>query len=61
MALAVARMSSPSSKPSIEVSPTDRPPKINERCEIDLSPGIRSVPVSGRARRDSSGVGIGSS
>ena len=47
MALAVSSTSWPSSNPVILVSPTAIAPKISDRCEIDLSPGTRAVPVSG--------------
>ena len=47
MALAVLSTSSPSSRPEIRVSPTARAPKISARCEIDLSPGTRTRPLSG--------------
>ena len=49
MALAVLRTSSPSSRPEIRVSPTASAPKIRARCEIDLSPGTRTLPVRGRS------------
>jgi hypothetical protein len=46
IAAAVARTSSPSSKPEISVRPTASAPSINARCEIDLSPGTRILPAS---------------
>ena len=45
--LAVLRTSSPSSRPEILVSPTASAPRIRARCEIDLSPGTRTLPVRG--------------
>ena len=47
MAWAVARMSSPSSRPVMHVVPTAKPPSINERWEIDLSPATLTLPESG--------------
>jgi hypothetical protein len=38
--------SSPSSRPVMRVCPEASPPNMKERCEIDLSPGIRTVPAS---------------
>ncbi len=29
----------------MRVSPAARPPNMKERCEIDLSPGMRKVPL----------------
>ena len=43
-AAAVARTSSPSSRPVTRVSPTQSAPSINARWEIDLSPGTRTAP-----------------
>ena len=54
-ALPVRSTSSPSSSPSTRVSPQARRPNRNARCEIDLSPGGRTRPLSGRARRALSG------
>ncbi len=52
MTSAVSRASSPSSSPLMRVSPTASVPKIRARCEIDLSPGTRTRPLSGpRAAR----------
>ena len=45
---AVRSTSSPSSRPSISVSPSARAPRISARWEIDLSPGARTRPRSGR-------------
>ncbi len=45
-ASAVARTSSPSSRPVIRLLPTARAENINARCEIDLSPGTKIFPVS---------------
>ena len=42
--------SSPSSSPSTFVSPQASSPNRKARCEIDLSPGGRTRPLSGRAR-----------
>src|SRR5580693_7794595 len=57
IAAAVHSTSSPSSRPVISVRPTARAPSISERCEIDLSPGTRIVPVSGAlARTPASGA-----
>jgi hypothetical protein len=41
----VRMTSSPSSRPVMRVSPEARPPNMKERCEIDLSPGTRAVPL----------------
>ena len=54
-ALPVLSTSSPSSSPSTFVSPQARRPSRNARCEIDLSPGGRKRPLSGRARLALSG------
>ena len=48
-ALAVCRTSSPSSRPVICVRPVAMAPSIRARCEMDLSPGTRAVPLSARA------------
>ena len=48
---AVRSTSSPSSRPSTRVSPTESRPRIIARCEIDLSPGGRSRPRKRRAGR----------
>ncbi len=45
----VARQSSAGSQPSASVSPVARAPKSTTRWEIDLSPGTRATPRSGRA------------
>ena len=50
-ARAVARMSSPSSSPSISVTPCAMPPRISARCEIDLSPGAHTRPLRAWDRR----------
>src|ERR1700716_1205784 len=57
--LAVLSTSSPSSRPEMVVWPTESAPRIRARCEIDLSPGTRTVPVRGPLARASSGVGAG--
>ena len=54
-ALPVLSTSSPSSSPSTFVSPQARRPNRKARCEIDLSPGGRTRPLSGRARTALSG------
>ena len=51
----VRTTSSPSSRPSIIVSPTVSSPRINARCEIDLSPGGRKRPPNGPLRQAVSG------
>ena len=51
----VRSTSSPSSSPSTFVSPHVRRPSRKARCEIDLSPGGRTRPFSGRARLALSG------
>src|SRR6185437_9477351 len=43
-------------RPAIRVSPTASAPRINARCEIDLSPGTRAFPVNGPLARASSGI-----
>ncbi len=58
MASMVARMSSPSRRPSTTVSPTARAPSIIARCEIDLSPGSLTRPFSGPAAVAVKGVGL---
>ena len=45
-ARSVFMLSSPSRKPEICVVPRAIEPNMIERCEIDLSPGTRMVPVS---------------
>ena len=57
MDLAVLSTSSPSSRPEIVVWPTESAPRIRARCEIDLSPGTRTLPVRAPLERASSGVG----
>ena len=60
MALAVLSTSSPSSSPEMRVSPTVSAPKMRARCEIDLSPGTRTRPLSGAraARGERRGGGV---
>jgi hypothetical protein len=53
----VRMTSSPSSSPVMRVSPEARPPNMNERCEIDLSPGTRAVPESADDLRAVAGFG----
>ena len=55
IAAAVRSTSSPSSSPSIAVSPTASAPSISARCEIDLSPGTRATPDRAPVGRDRSG------
>lgn len=55
MALAVAKVLSASSSPSMIVSPRAIAPIISARCEIVSSPGTRSVPRSQGARSAASG------
>jgi hypothetical protein len=43
---AVLRGSSPNNKPRIRVSPSAREPSIKARWEIDLSPGIDTLPLN---------------
>ena len=50
-ASAVRSTSSPSSTPVTRVSPTLSRPKMNARCEMDLSPGTRMRPASAPPRR----------
>ena len=45
MARPVAITSSPSRSPVTRVVPIARPPRMKERCEIDLSPGTSNCPV----------------
>jgi hypothetical protein len=47
MAAAVAKTSSPASKPEILLVPTASALNISARCEMDLSPGTLSVPRNG--------------
>ena len=60
-AAAVASTSSPSSRPSMTVSPTASAPNISARWLIDLSPGMVTVPESGpdMARDRGSGAEAG--
>ena len=44
-AAAVRITSSPSSKPSIPLSPTASAASMRARCDIDLSPGTRRLPA----------------
>ncbi len=46
---AVARVSSPSRKPRIRERPSAMAASIRARCEIDLSPGTRTLPCNGPA------------
>ena len=57
-ARAVARMSSPSSRPSMSVTPFAMAPRIRARWEIDLSPGARTRPDSAGLRRAVRWAGI---
>ena len=56
---AVRNTSSPSSRPSIVVSPTQSRPRISDRCETDLSPGGRRRPERRLERSARSGVAAG--
>ena len=49
IAAAVSSTSWPSSNPLTVVRPTLNAPRINDRCETDLSPGTCAVPLSGPA------------
>ena len=55
IAFAVLRTSSPSSRPFTTVSPMATAPNISARCDMDLSPGTRMVPVRPEALRDCRG------
>ena len=48
IALAVASTSSASRSPVVRVSPTDKAARISALWEIDLSPGMPIVPLSGQ-------------
>ena len=52
IASAVSKTSSPSRRPLISVHPIDSAPRIKERCDIDLSPGIIAVPDKGLPLKD---------
>ncbi len=54
---AVAWTSSPSSRPSMRLSPMLSAENMSARCEIDLSPGTRTRPESGRAALKAAGEG----
>src|SRR6185312_16005604 len=58
IALAVLSTSSPSSRPEIRVSPTESAPRIKARCEIDLSPGTRTLPARGPLELACNGKGL---
>ena len=47
----VAIASAPLRKPDTRVTPVAMLPSITERCEIDLSPGTRTEPISRVAGR----------
>jgi hypothetical protein len=53
----VSSTSCPSRRPVIRVSPTQSAPRISDRCETDLSPGICTVPRSAPAARACIGFG----
>ncbi len=50
MARMVASTSAPSNRPLILLVPIAMPARIRARCEIDLSPGTRTVPLRASAR-----------
>jgi len=56
IAAPVLRTSSPSSNPRMVVRPTASPPRMSARCDMDLSPGIRTRPVSGPPGRPIKGI-----
>src|SRR6185312_10020167 len=58
IAFAVLSTSSPSSRPEIRVSPTESAPRIKARCEIDLSPGTRTLPARGPLELACNGKGL---
>src|SRR5471030_1467780 len=58
MTVAVFSTSCASKRPVMRVSPTVSAPRIRARWEMDLSPGMAAVPLSGPDRRDFKGLTV---